>query len=192
MGGSQGAAALNERLPRALGVLRGRVAFEVVHQAGRDRDAAVRETYASLGIHATVTPFIDDPARAIAEADLLVGRAGASTLAEIAAVGRPALLIPFPDAAGDHQLHNAQAVAAAGAGLCLSQDAATVERLAFEMERLLSDAPLRTSMATASAHTGRPHAAREIATDFLILAGIDRPATSVVDRYSTAHATGEA
>jgi UDP-N-acetylglucosamine--N-acetylmuramyl-(pentapeptide) pyrophosphoryl-undecaprenol N-acetylglucosamine transferase len=188
MGGSQGAEALNERVPRALGDLRGHRAFAVVHQCGRGREQAVRAAYDRAGVDAVVVPFIDDPARAMADADLIVSRSGAATLAEISALGRASLLIPFPHATGDHQLHNAQEVAAMGAAVCVAQDLATVERLAREIERLLSDVPLRRAMAEAAARRGRPGAARAIASDLLALAGIgeNRSLDDEAERGATA------
>jgi UDP-N-acetylglucosamine--N-acetylmuramyl-(pentapeptide) pyrophosphoryl-undecaprenol N-acetylglucosamine transferase len=120
-----------------------------------------------------VAAFVDEPARAMAEADLVVCRSGAATLAELAVVGRASLLVPFPHATGDHQRHNAEEVASAGAAVCVPQDLATVSRLAFEIDRLLADSRLRTSMAESAARRGRPHAAMEIASDLLGLAGID-------------------
>jgi UDP-N-acetylglucosamine--N-acetylmuramyl-(pentapeptide) pyrophosphoryl-undecaprenol N-acetylglucosamine transferase len=174
MGGSQGAEALNERVPQALGRLRGHRAIEVLHQSGRGREPVVRAAYERAGIHADVVPFVDDPANAMAASDLIVSRSGSATLAEISAIGRAALLIPFPHATGDHQRYNAEEVARLGAAVCVAQDLATVERIASDIERLLADVPLRTAMAEAAARRGRPGAAREIAIDLLALAGIDR------------------
>jgi UDP-N-acetylglucosamine--N-acetylmuramyl-(pentapeptide) pyrophosphoryl-undecaprenol N-acetylglucosamine transferase len=174
MGGSQGAAVLNDRLPEAIGRLRkhGR-AIDVLHQAGRDRDAAVRDAYALAQVdRATVVPFIEDVAHAIAEADLVVARAGAGTIAELTAVGRPAILVPFPHAADDHQAKNAEALARAGAAVCLRQEAASPERLEAELERLLSDGDARAAMADAARGRGRPDAARCVAIDLLALASI--------------------
>jgi UDP-N-acetylglucosamine--N-acetylmuramyl-(pentapeptide) pyrophosphoryl-undecaprenol N-acetylglucosamine transferase len=175
MGGSQGAAVLNERLPEVFANVAGRGrAFRVVHQAGRDRDAAVREAYARAGVpDAVVVPFIDDVAQALAEADLVVARAGAGTIAEITAVGRPSLLIPFPHAADDHQARNAEALARAGAAVCLRQEQADVARLASEIDRLLTDPTARRVMAAAAATRGRSDAARQVASDLLSLAHIE-------------------
>jgi UDP-N-acetylglucosamine--N-acetylmuramyl-(pentapeptide) pyrophosphoryl-undecaprenol N-acetylglucosamine transferase len=175
MGGSQGAAVLNERLPEAiaLAAARGARSVEVLHQAGRDRDQAVRDAYAHAKFErATVVPFIDDVAGAIADCDLVVARAGAGTLAEIAAVGRASLLVPFPHAADDHQARNAEALARTGAAVCLRQEAADVARLATELGRLLGDDSARVGMAAASRARGRPDAARLVAEDLLTLAGI--------------------
>jgi UDP-N-acetylglucosamine--N-acetylmuramyl-(pentapeptide) pyrophosphoryl-undecaprenol N-acetylglucosamine transferase len=173
LGGSQGAAALNERMPEAIGRLSNGNRVEVVHQAGHDRDAAVRKAYSSAGVaDVRVVGFVEDVARAIADADVVVARAGAGTVAEIAAVGRPSLLVPFPYAAGDHQTRNAESLSRTGAALCLRQEEATPLRLAHEIGRLMSDARARVTMADAARATGRPNAARDVAADLLALAGI--------------------
>jgi UDP-N-acetylglucosamine--N-acetylmuramyl-(pentapeptide) pyrophosphoryl-undecaprenol N-acetylglucosamine transferase len=177
LGGSQGAAALNERMPAAAARLADVAGLEVMHQAGHGRDAAVREAYARAEVgagrgRATVAAFIDDVAQAIADADVVVTRSGAGAVAEIAAVGRAAILVPFPHAAGDHQARNAEAFARAGAAVCIRQDAADAPRLAAELRRLLTDERARVAMAEASCSLGRPDAAERIAVDLLALAGI--------------------
>jgi UDP-N-acetylglucosamine--N-acetylmuramyl-(pentapeptide) pyrophosphoryl-undecaprenol N-acetylglucosamine transferase len=176
MGGSQGAAALNERLPKALSRVRRVVAgLSVVHQAGRHRDQAVRDAYLHEGMdRAVVVAFVDDVAAAIAEADVVVARAGAATTAEISAIGRASILVPYPHAADDHQRRNADLIARAGAAVSLPQDAADPPRLAIEIERLLGDDSARASMADAARARGRPGAAADIAADLLAFAGIDR------------------
>jgi UDP-N-acetylglucosamine--N-acetylmuramyl-(pentapeptide) pyrophosphoryl-undecaprenol N-acetylglucosamine transferase len=173
MGGSQGAAALNERMPSALALLaaRGRTP-RVLHQAGRGRDADVRTLYARERIDAEVVPFIDDVAAAMAAADVIVARAGAVTIAEITAIGRASVLVPFPHAAGDHQTKNAMALARAGGSACVAQKAADPVRLAGEVERLLGDDDACQAMADASRAHGRPSAGRDVAADFLALSGL--------------------
>lgn len=179
MGGSQGAACLNERLPEALARLRDIPGLQVLHQAGRDQDVAVREAYRRERVdRVEVVPFIDDVARALQDADLVVARAGAATLAEITAVGRAAVLVPFPHAADDHQARNAEALARAGAAVCLRQDVADPGRLAADMGRLLRDATVRTAMADSSRGLGRPRAAHDVAADLLDLAGIPHASCS--------------
>jgi UDP-N-acetylglucosamine--N-acetylmuramyl-(pentapeptide) pyrophosphoryl-undecaprenol N-acetylglucosamine transferase len=171
MGGSQGAAALNERLPAAIAIAsRALPGVEVLHQAGRDRDDEVRARYAAEGVaRATVVPFIEDVPRAIADADLVVARAGAATIAELSAIGRAAVLVPFPFAADDHQARNAEALERAGGAVCLRQEQAAPPRIAAEIERLLSDDGLRVRMAASARAVGRPGAARDIAADLLEL-----------------------
>lgn len=173
MGGSQGAQALNERMPQAYAQLASVPGLEILHQAGRDRDDAVRAAYGSAAKgHVTVSPFVDEVAREIASADLVVARAGASTLAEITAIGRAAILVPFPHAADDHQARNAEALARAGAAVCLRQEVADPARLATEIQRLLLDDGARVAMADASRACGKPTAAADVAADLLALAGI--------------------
>jgi len=189
LGGSQGAAALNERMPEVIARLADVPGLEVVHQAGRDRDAAVRAAYEREKVErVTVVAFIDDVARALAEADLVVARAGASSIAELSAVGRAAVLVPFPHAADDHQARNAQALARAGGAVCVRQEAADVTRLAAEMGRLLRDDGARTLMADASRACGKPGAAHDVASDLLVLAGIaERPHTATNGSSRSTH-----
>jgi len=174
IGGSQGAAALNETVPRAL-ALCARKGFRlgIVHQTGRAKDEQVSACYAGLGLgpETTVVPFIDDVAGALAAADLVVGRAGASACAEVCAVGRAALLIPYPFAADEHQRCNAQALERGGAATCIPQSEATVERLAGFLSELAGSPQRRATMAARAAALGRPEAAREVARDLLAVAG---------------------
>jgi UDP-N-acetylglucosamine--N-acetylmuramyl-(pentapeptide) pyrophosphoryl-undecaprenol N-acetylglucosamine transferase len=171
LGGSQGALALNEVLPKALKRVRSEVAFTVVHQAGRDRDEAVKTAYDGLsGVE--VVPFLDDIADRMAAADLIIGRSGAATVAEISAIGRAGIFVPFPHAADDHQAKNALSLEAVGGGICIRQEAADETRLASEIAALLRDDDRRKRMADAAREHGRPHAAEDIAKDLLGLAGI--------------------
>jgi UDP-N-acetylglucosamine--N-acetylmuramyl-(pentapeptide) pyrophosphoryl-undecaprenol N-acetylglucosamine transferase len=172
IGGSQGSQALNDRLPAAVADLASRgVVVEVLHQAGRSREDAVRKAYDRARVKgATVVPFIDDMVQAVSNADLVVSRAGAGTIAEVTAIGRAALLVPFPDAADDHQAKNAAALARHGAAVSLLQRDASPARLATEAERMLRDEPLRVAMANAAASLGRPAAAYDVAADLLALA----------------------
>ena len=174
LGGSQGAAALNERLPEAIGVVsRTRSALRVLHQTGKARDQSVRDAYARVGVsNARVVPFLDDVASELAHADVVVARAGAGTVAEIAAVGRPALLVPFPHATDDHQAANALALERAGGAICLRQADADVPRLACELASLLGDPGRRIAMSRAACSFGRPEASVEIARDLCALANI--------------------
>lgn len=176
LGGSQGATALNEVVPRAIAASRARGLgegdVEVVHQTGRDREAAVRSLYAGLGLaeRARVVPFIDDVAAALADADVVIERAGASSLAELCVVGRASILIPFPFAADDHQLKNARSLARAGAAIAIAQADATESRLADELTGLARDPARRARMASAAASLGTPDAAARVAADLLDLA----------------------
>lgn len=138
VGGSLGAVALNERLPPALAALAPERRPEVRHQAGKERDLTTAEAYAEHGIVADVSAFIDDMAAAYAWADLVVCRAGALTVAELAAAAKPALLVPFPFAVDDHQRVNAEVLVKAGAALCVVQSELTAERLTAYLEQLLT------------------------------------------------------
>jgi UDP-N-acetylglucosamine--N-acetylmuramyl-(pentapeptide) pyrophosphoryl-undecaprenol N-acetylglucosamine transferase len=171
LGGSQGARTLNEAVPRAIATLGEKV--EVVHQCGRAHAERVEKLYAELGAAtARVVPFIDDMPRAIAEAELVIGRSGAGAVSEICAVGRPSLLVPYPYAAGNHQRHNAEALVRAGAAASVLDAQATPERLAREIARLIADPAALAGMASAARAEGRPEAARAIALDLLEFAGL--------------------
>ena len=186
VGGSQGSRFLNETVPAALQRLsetappsssgRPVPAPRVVHQTGAADEAVTRERYAAAGVEAEVLPFIRDMGRAYGEADLVIARAGAGTLCELAAVGLPSVLVPYPHA-GAHQEANARAFAAplapgvAGAAVCLPQAEATVERLAETIGRILADEALRRRMGEAALARARPRAAEEIAAACAQLAG---------------------
>ncbi len=172
LGGSQGAKALNEVLPEALRLLESDV--RVVHQCGRAHEAAVLERYrAGEQLDAVrVVSFIDDMPAALADAELVLSRSGASAVSEICAVGRPSLLVPYPYAAGDHQRRNAEALHAAGAAICVPAEDATATRLAEAMEGLASTEGRLEDMASRARSFGRPQAAETIAKDLLALAGL--------------------
>jgi UDP-N-acetylglucosamine--N-acetylmuramyl-(pentapeptide) pyrophosphoryl-undecaprenol N-acetylglucosamine transferase len=174
LGGSQGATALNERVPSAIARTAAKVGdVHVVHQTGKDREAEVRAAYEKAGIHtATVVPFLDDVAEQMVAADVVIARAGAVTVAEIASIGRASLLVPFPHAADDHQAKNAMSLATLGGAICVRQEAADDVRLATELTLLFEDAERRSRMAFAAREHGHPHAAQDIARDLLALAGI--------------------
>jgi UDP-N-acetylglucosamine--N-acetylmuramyl-(pentapeptide) pyrophosphoryl-undecaprenol N-acetylglucosamine transferase len=174
LGGSQGAAALNERVPQAIARSASKLGdLHVLHQSGHEREADVREAYEKAGIRtATVVPFLDDVAVQMTSADVIIARAGAVTVAEIAAIGRASLLVPFPHAADDHQAKNAMSLASLGGAICVRQEAADEVRLATELTLLLEDDGRRERMAHAAREHGRPHAASEVARDLLSLAGI--------------------
>jgi UDP-N-acetylglucosamine--N-acetylmuramyl-(pentapeptide) pyrophosphoryl-undecaprenol N-acetylglucosamine transferase len=174
LGGSQGAQALNDRLPKAVARAKEAVpAIQVLHQAGRDRDAAVRSGYAAARVDGVeVAPFVDDIPGEIARADVIVARAGAATVAEIAAIGRASILIPFPFAAADHQARNAEALARGGGAVAMAEESADIARIAGELVRILTDDALRTKMAAAALAHGKPQAAYDVARDLLELAGI--------------------
>lgn len=172
LGGSQGAKTLNEAVPTALAGCSG--ALNVVHQSGKGQDQAVREAYRRLGVQfpVEVLPFISDMPAVLGSADLVIGRSGAGALAELCAVGRPSILIPYPHASGDHQFHNAQALVRGGAAVCVRNSEASSERLQHEVEALLRDPESLPKMAERALSFGKPDAAKKVAEDLLKLAGI--------------------
>jgi UDP-N-acetylglucosamine--N-acetylmuramyl-(pentapeptide) pyrophosphoryl-undecaprenol N-acetylglucosamine transferase len=166
LGGSQGATALNQIIPDGLAQagLAGR-GVTVLHQTGATMKDEVEARYRAHGVAAEVVPFIDDMARAYASAALVIARAGATTLAELCAIGRPSILVPYPHAADDHQTKNAQALARAGAAVHIPQAALEPGALAREVVSLLDDRVRRRAMADAARALGRPEAAAAIVDD---------------------------
>jgi UDP-N-acetylglucosamine--N-acetylmuramyl-(pentapeptide) pyrophosphoryl-undecaprenol N-acetylglucosamine transferase len=173
LGGSQGAQRLNLSVPEALSMMgASELGVRIVHQTGDAMAEGVRRRYDALALPATVHAFIDDMATAYAEATLVVGRAGATTLAELAVVGRPAVLIPFPFAVDDHQRKNAEELERAGAAVVVADADATPERLASILAGLLGGAGegggvgvKLEAMAAAAARLGRPDAAERVVDD---------------------------
>jgi UDP-N-acetylglucosamine--N-acetylmuramyl-(pentapeptide) pyrophosphoryl-undecaprenol N-acetylglucosamine transferase len=135
VGGSLGAKALNSIVPKALALIPPDQRPVVTHQSGAKQIDELRANYQAAGVDATVTPFIDDTATAFAEADLIICRAGASTVTEIAAVGAAALFVPFPSAVDDHQTINARFLVAQGAGWQMAQSDMTPQILASMMQK---------------------------------------------------------
>lgn len=138
VGGSLGAKALNEIVPQALALLAPEQRPSVLHQSGAKQIETLRANYAQAGVVAELTPFIDNTAQAFADADLVICRAGASTVTELAAVGAAALFVPLPIAVDDHQTVNAHFLVDQGAGWLMPQSALTPRKLAdmlLKMER---------------------------------------------------------
>ena len=160
VGGSLGAQALNEALPKALALLAEHERPAVVHQAGEGHLPALKELYASAGVKAHCVAFIEDMAGAYDWADLVICRAGALTVAELAAAGVASLLVPFPHAVDDHQTSNARFLSNAGAAILLPQDRLTPQHLA-EI-RNLSRQQL-TQMAEKARELARPEATAAVA-----------------------------
>ena len=155
LGGSLGARALNDIVPRALALLEPAQRPQVLHQSGSRQIDALRANYAAAAVQAELTPFIDDTARAFAEADLVICRAGASTVTEIAAVGAAALFVPFPSAVDDHQTHNARFLVSRGAGWLLPQTELTPQYLAQWLQQTpRAELLARAVQARAAAKTG--------------------------------------
>ena len=130
VGGSLGAQALNDIVPRALALIPAENRPVVTHQSGATQIDTLRANYQAAGVQAELTPFIDDTASAFAAADIIVCRAGASTVTEIAAVGAAAIFVPFPFAVDDHQTTNARFLVSAGGGWLVQQSDLTPEGLA--------------------------------------------------------------
>ena len=162
-GGSQGAAAINkavtEMLPRLKTLL---PPVRIVHQAGEREVETVGRAYRDCGMAAEVTPFIKDMVSAYAAADLIICRAGATSLAEITTAGKASVLIPFPFAADDHQTQNARAMADAGAAVMIRQSELTAEKLFGVVKDLLDDGRRLREMEQKSKALGRPDAAAAV------------------------------
>lgn len=172
LGGSQGAKAINDRMPEVLARIESaHPELQVLHQVGAGQEDQVRAAYGPRS-NVRVVPFIDEVAREMTRASLIVSRAGAITVAEICAIGRASVLVPFPYAAGDHQAENALALEKLGGAVCVRQADATVDRLAAELNTLLADERKRTHMAECARAHGKPDAAMEIAKDLLALGGV--------------------
>jgi len=166
VGGSLGAKALNEAVPRALALLAERP--WVVHQSGEKQLEALRAAYAAAGVQGELVAFIDDMARRYAEADLVICRAGALTIAELSAGGMASILVPFPHAVDDHQTANARFLAERGAAILLPQPELSAERLATLIGAL--DRPALLKMAQNARALGKPDAARVVAQRCMELA----------------------
>jgi UDP-N-acetylglucosamine--N-acetylmuramyl-(pentapeptide) pyrophosphoryl-undecaprenol N-acetylglucosamine transferase len=163
LGGSQGARALNRVIPAALARMPAAQRPEVLHQCGaRDLDAA-RAAYADAGVEARVEPFIEDMAAAYGWADLAVCRAGALTLAELAAAGLGAVLVPYPHAVDDHQTRNAQALCEAGAADMIQERDLHVDTFSERLQALCGDRGRLHAMAAAARTLARADAAERIA-----------------------------
>jgi UDP-N-acetylglucosamine--N-acetylmuramyl-(pentapeptide) pyrophosphoryl-undecaprenol N-acetylglucosamine transferase len=140
VGGSLGAKALNDSVPQALALIPPERRPVVTHQSGEKQIEALQAAYAQAGVEATLTPFIQDTAAAFADADVVIARAGASTVTELAAVGAAAILVPFPHAVDDHQTHNARFLVDAGAAWLLPQPELTAQGLATLLQGLTRSA----------------------------------------------------
>ncbi len=172
-GGSQGAHAINQAVLGALaGLMEAVPAMHIIHQTGEKDYAEAQAVYLRTMVSAEVSPFIDDMPGAFARADLLLCRSGASTVAEITAAGKPAIFVPLPTAADDHQTRNAATLAEANAARLLPQADLTSERLVTELATLLRDRPLLAKISEAARRFAHPDAASEIAELAARLAGV--------------------
>jgi len=169
VGGSLGAAALNEAMPKALALLAPDARPLVTHQAGAKQIEALRAGYQAAGVSGELLPFIDDMAARYAGADLVICRAGALTVAELAAVGVASVLVPFPHAVDDHQTGNARFLADADAAILLPQTELTPQRLAALLQGMTRERLLE--MAEKARHCARPDATARVAD---VCAGLAR------------------
>jgi UDP-N-acetylglucosamine--N-acetylmuramyl-(pentapeptide) pyrophosphoryl-undecaprenol N-acetylglucosamine transferase len=164
-GGSQGASVLGQIVPAGLGMLAAslRHRLQVVQQCRPDDIERVRGHYAELGIPAELMTYIEDMPAKLADAHLVIARAGASTIAELTVAGRPAILVPFAAATDDHQTANARELVEAGGARAIAQSAFTPEVLARQIEALAMDPVALDNAAARALSVGRPHAARDLA-----------------------------
>ncbi len=168
-GGSQGARFFSVSLPPALAALPQdlKSRLQVVQQAREEDIARVQQAYAQSGITAEVAPFFKDLPVRMAAAHLIIGRAGASTVAELTVIGRPSLLVPLPHALDNDQLNNALRLAESGGGWCIEQKDLTGDRLTVEIARLITNPPALAAAAEAAKRAGRPDAVARLA-DFVL------------------------
>lgn len=172
-GGSQGAHAINRAVLDALPALMESIPeIHIIHQTGEKDYPEAQVAYLLAMGSAEVSPFIDDMPSAFARADLVLCRSGASTVAEITAAGKPAIFVPLPTAADDHQRHNAETLADGGAGRVLPQSELSPERLVKEVSTLLHDRAELKKMAQSARRFAHPDAAAKIASLVARLAGV--------------------
>ena len=172
IGGSQGARILSDVVPAAIARLPEsvRANVRVIHQARGEDEARVTEFYAQHGITAHVQPFFDDIPNLFAEVQLVISRAGASSVADISVIGRPSILVPLGIATDDHQTSNARGLAEAGGAVVMAEDTFTVEAVAAQISAILSNPKKATAMAQAALGAGRPDATQALADLTLELA----------------------
>jgi len=160
LGGSQGARAINRSVVATLKILKERgKAPGVIHQTGKTDYEEVVEAYGREGVKGEIQPFIEDMGRAYNQADLVISRAGATTVSELAALGKPSILIPYPYAANRHQETNAQMLVRAGGAEMMLEEALSGRRLAGSLMRYMNDRPVLTEMGQRARKVGRGDAA---------------------------------
>jgi UDP-N-acetylglucosamine--N-acetylmuramyl-(pentapeptide) pyrophosphoryl-undecaprenol N-acetylglucosamine transferase len=164
-GGSQGATVLSKVVPEGLGLLSPslRLRLQVMQQCRPDDIDQVRTRYSELGIPAELMTYIEDMPAKLAEAHLVIARSGASTVAELTAAGRPAILIPYPEATDDHQTANARDITNAGGARMIHQPFFTPEALAKQVEVMAEDPQSLVNAAARALSVGKPHAASDLA-----------------------------
>ena len=162
LGGSLGAEPLNKLLPAGLAKVSETLRPQVYHQAGKQHAEVTRERYREAGVEAEVQPFIKDMARAYAWADLVICRAGALTVSELAAAGLPSMLVPLPHAIDDHQTRNAEYLAKAGAAVLLPQHATDAAALAAQLTEVLMHSEKLAAMGATARRLAKPDATRSV------------------------------
>lgn len=174
IGGSQGASVFSHVIPEAMKLLpphvRARIRLDQQCRAGEIEP--VKKAYSELGMQVDLAPFFVDVAARLASAHLVIARAGASTVAELTAAGRPAILVPLPQATDNHQYYNAQAIEDVGGGWVIAQDAFTPQVLADKIETLVMSPQRLTECAAAMHGIGRPDASAALADCVLAAAGM--------------------
>ena len=163
LGGSQGARAINESLPGIFAGLQSTHRFAIRHQCGEKMLEQARAAYTAAGVDGVIEPFITDMAEAYGWADVVIGRAGALTVAEICAAGVAGILIPLPTAVDDHQARNAEYLQHCGGGLWFRQDEALTKNIAHALSTLAADPQRRLVMAGAARAAAYPQAANDVA-----------------------------
>ncbi|MGE3148899.1 MAG: undecaprenyldiphospho-muramoylpentapeptide beta-N-acetylglucosaminyltransferase [Pseudorhodoplanes sp.] len=171
-GGSQGARVFSDVMPQALALLQRSLLdrLKVVQQAREEDLGRVRDAYAKLGIDSDVRPFFDDLPARMAASHLVISRSGASTVAELSAIGRPAILVPLPHALDQDQLANARVLEQASGAILIRQDAFSPERVAADIASLALELPRLAAMASGARSIGRLDAAEKLADLVLAVA----------------------
>lgn len=189
VGGSQGASVFSRVVPEAMKLLppalRARIRLD--QQCREGEIATARAAYAELNMQVDLAPFFSDMAARLAAAHLVICRAGASTVAELTCAGRPALLVPLPQATDDHQYHNAQAIENVGAGWVVRQEAFTPQALASTLETVMLTPQRLNERAAAMQGLGQPDAAQALAERVLEVAGVPSSPHPTADRLTTTH-----
>ena len=163
LGGSQGAARLNAIVPAAVAEIIGALKIDIRHQCGDRHLKSTQAAYQSRNLQVEILPFIDDMAQAYGWADLVIGRAGAMTVCELAAAGAAAILVPFPYAVDDHQRANARVLVDVGAAVMMSEDKLTAELLGRTVKQLFLTRNRLLKLANAARSRAVPDAATRVA-----------------------------
>jgi UDP-N-acetylglucosamine--N-acetylmuramyl-(pentapeptide) pyrophosphoryl-undecaprenol N-acetylglucosamine transferase len=177
LGGSQGSSPINEKVVSELGLLeRHRDGIQLIHQTGKRDFERVCRAYAHSSVKAKVFAFIEDMGAVYHNADLVIGRSGATTVAELSALGVPALLVPFPHARDNHQYYNAKVLADGGGAVIFEQKNFATRSLIEEALRIVSDGKRLSRMRRAAKKLGKPEAAERIAEEIAGIAALSRSA----------------